>query len=521
MAIKPAIANLIDELTSLYRSLPPRPTIEEVDAAMSVVDSSKSEEEAKLSELEKMERSTEVPEELFFVFKEAKRNWVSLVAYEQRKDAVHVLNLDKRLHVFDELIQRASKTVSPQDGDGEVGGERFEEVVKKKKKEEIKRALSFREDAGYGDDVNVKVDSFKSEVSEGSGDPEKLSLIQVASVIESSAKKESRVLNLRGKLTDQIEWLPSSLGKLEETTQLDLSENRITALPTSIGNLKSLMKLDLHSNQLTNLPESFGDLCNLTELDLHANRLASLPTTIGKLVNLIDLDLSSNQLATLPDSIGNMTNLKRLNVETNELEELPYTIGSCVSLTELRLDFNRLKALPEAVGKLEKLQTLTLHYNRIKSLPTTMASLVSLRELDVSFNELESVPESLCFVTSLVRLNVSKNFADLRMLPRSIGNLEMLEELDISSDQIHILPDSFRFLSKLRVFNADETPLEVPPREIVKLGAQAVVQYVADLVASREIDSKKKRVGGFWFWVCSLFRPNKKRAEVRSGSDMV
>ncbi|KAJ3689578.1 hypothetical protein LUZ61_018742 [Rhynchospora tenuis] len=519
MAIKPAIKNLIDELTSLYRSLPPRPTIEEVDAAMSIVNSSKSEEEAKLSELEKMERSTEVPEELFFVFKEAKRNWISLVAYEQRKDAVHVLNLDKRLQVFDELIQRASKTVSPHD-DGEVGGERFEEVVKKK--EEIRRALSFREDAGYGDDVKVKVGSFKSEVSEGSGDPEKLSLIQVASVIESSAKKESRVLNLRGKLTDQIEWLPSSLGKLEETTQLDLSENRITALPTSIGNLKSLMKLDLHSNQLTNLPESFGDLCNLTELDLHANRLASLPTTIGKLINLIDLDLSSNQLATLPDSIGNMTNLKRLNVETNELEELPYTIGSCVSLTELRLDFNRLKALPEAVGKLGKLQTLTLHYNRIKSLPTTMASLVSLRELDVSFNELESVPESLCFVTSLVRLNVSKNFADLRMLPRSIGNLEMLEDLDISSDQIRVLPDSFRFLSKLRIFNADETPLEVPPREIVKLGAQAVVQYMADLVASRETDNKKKQqVGGFWFWFCSFFRPNKKRAEVRSGSDMV
>ncbi|KAJ1693515.1 hypothetical protein LUZ63_010213 [Rhynchospora breviuscula] len=517
MAIKPAIANLIDELTSLYRSLPPRPTIEEVDAAMSVVNSSKSEEEAKINELEKMERSTEVPEELFFVFKEAKRNWISLMAYEQRKEAVHVLNLDKRLQVFDELIQRASKTVSPQDG--EVGGERFEEVVKKK--EEIKRALSFRGDAAYGDDVKVKVDSFKSEVSEGSGDPEKLSLIQVASVIESSAKKESRVLNLRGKLTDQIEWLPSSLGKLEETTQLDLSENRITALPTSIGNLKSLMKLDLHSNQLTNLPESFGDLCNLMELDLHANRLVSLPTTIGKLINLIDLDLSSNQLATLPDSIGNMTNLKRLNVETNELEELPYTIGSCVSLTELRLDFNRLKALPEAVGKLGKLETLTLHYNRIKSLPTTMASLVSLRELDVSFNELESVPESLCLVTSLVRLNVSKNFADLRMLPRSIGNLEMLEELDISSDQIRILPDSFRFLSKLRIFNADETPLEVPPREIVKLGAQAVVQYMADLVVSRETDNKKKRVGGFWFWICSLFRPDKKRTEVRSGSDMV
>jgi hypothetical protein len=515
MAMKPAVANLIDELASLYRSLPPRPAIEEVEAAISVIDSSKSEEEARLRELDKMERISEVPEELFFVFKEAKKNWISLMAYEQIKEAVHVLNLDKRLQVFDELIQRASKTVNPHDDEPVVVT--FDEVVNNK--EETERAFSFREEAGYGDDV--KVDSLKSEVSEGSGEPEKLSLIQVASVIESSAKKVTQVLNLWGKLTDQIEWLPSSLGKLEETTQLDLSENRITALPTSIGNLKSLIKLDLHSNQLINLPDSFGDLCNLTELDLHANRLASLPTTFGKLVNLIDLNLSSNQFSTLPDSIGNLINLKRLNAETNELQELPYTIGSCVSLMELQLDFNHLKALPEAVGKLEKLQTITLHYNRIKSLPTTMSSLASLRELDVSFNELESVPESLCLVTSLVRLNVSRNFADLRMLPRSIGNLEMLEELDISSDQIRVLPDSFRFLSKLRIFNADETPLEVPPREIVKLGAQAVVQYMADLVASRETNNKKKQGGGFWFWICSVFRPIKNRREVRSASDIV
>jgi Leucine-rich repeat (LRR) protein len=95
-----------------------------------------------------------------------------------------------------------------------------------------------------------------------------------------------------------------------------------------------------------------------------------------------------------------------------------------------------------------------------------------LRELDVSFNEVEGIPENICFATSLVKLNVSRNFADLRALPRSIGNLEILEELDISSNQIRTLPDSFQFLAKLSVFHADETPLEVPPREVIKLGAQ-------------------------------------------------
>ena len=46
-------------------------------------------------------------------------------------------------------------------------------------------------------------------------DTEKVGLIQVASLIESSAKKGTTELNLQGKLVDQVEWLPVSLGKLQ------------------------------------------------------------------------------------------------------------------------------------------------------------------------------------------------------------------------------------------------------------------------------------------------------------------
>ncbi|KAA8525904.1 hypothetical protein F0562_007996 [Nyssa sinensis] len=135
-----------------------------------------------------------------------------------------------------------------------------------------------------------------------------------------------------------------------------------------------------------------------------------------------------------------------------------------------------------------------------------MSNLSNLRELDVSFNELESIPEGLCLVAGLKKLNVGKNFADLRALPKSIGNLEMLEELDISDDQIRMLPDSFRFLSKLRVFRADETPLEVPPKQVTQLGAQAVVQYMADFVAKRNVKSQQpKKKKGFWSRICPLF----------------
>ncbi|THU73211.1 hypothetical protein C4D60_Mb04t20420 [Musa balbisiana] len=522
----PGVVEAVEEIMRIYRSLPPRPSIVEVEAAMAVIRTADSEEEARIGEIGKIQKPPDVPEELFLVLQEVRKNLILLQGQEQRREAMTVVELDKRFQVFDELIQRASELVSSEEGGGVCEEKEFKadfnvevprirrclssvkEETDEKGDQDVSHVLvhsSSMSEVPSADDISMVLCSSFPTMPVANGDTKKLSLIQVASLIETSAKKGIGILDLQGKLMDQIEWLPNSLGKLQDVVELNLSENRIMALPTSIGSLRSLKKLDIHSNQLINLPDSFGELSNLVDLDLHANRLKSLPSTFGNLTSLANLDLSSNQLSVLPETIGNLTNLRSLNVETNELEELPHTIGSCSALVELRLDFNHLKALPEAVGKLECLEILTLHYNRVKSLPTTMASLSKLKELDVSFNELESMPESLCFATSLVKLDVGRNFADLTALPRSIGNLEMLEELDISSNQIRTLPDSFRLLSKLRVFNADETPLEVPPRHVVKLGAQAVVQYMADLVSGRTANVEQaRRPRGFWFWLCSL-----------------
>ncbi|KAK0589050.1 hypothetical protein LWI29_008982 [Acer saccharum] len=488
----PAFVDTVQEITSLYKSLPPRPSIEDVEAAMSVVKTVDAEEQITLEEISKMERPQDVPEELFCLLQQFKKTMVLFQGHEQRKEALHLVEADKMFETFDGLIQRASGLLS-----GDTQMEKrigFDDPVDKIEKHHVITDDSFhKKDGVLG---LAKSSSTKANFFSGEGNTDKLSLMKMAAVIENSANSGAIVLDLKGKLMEQIEWIPVSIGKLKDVTELDLSENRIMALPSSLGGLKALKKLDIHSNQLINLPDSIGELINLIDLDLHANRLKSLPASFGNLINLLNLDLSSNQLTHLPETIGCLTSLEKLNVETNELEVLPYTIGNCSSLKELRLDFNQLKALPEAIGKLEFLGILTLHYNRIKGLPTTMGNLTNLKELDVSFNELEYIPENLCFAVSLKKLNVGNNFADFRALPRSIGNLEMLEELDISDDQIRVLPESFRFLSKLRVFRADETPLEVPPRQVTKLGAQAVVEYMADLVANKNTISdllKKKK----------------------------
>nr|GMD82191.1 plant intracellular Ras-group-related LRR protein 5-like [Ipomoea batatas] len=452
-APSPAYAKTVGEITKIYKSLPPRPSIEEVEAAISVVKSVDAEEEMRLEEISKQVAPGDTPPELFTVLQELRKAMVVFQGQEQRREAVLLIELDKRFRGFDRLIRSASEWVSGVDP-VEIGGDDFCGEI------EIDESV-------ISENGLIKSSSSNALALSSSGDPDKkFSLMKVAEIIENFAKTEQAVLDLQGKLMDKVEWLPLSLGKLCSVVDLNLSDNRIMALPSTINGLLLL----------------------------------------GNLANLINLDLSSNQFTTLPDVFGSLVHLQRLNLETNELEEVPHSIGSCISPTELRLDFNRLNALPEAVGEFKKLEILTLRYNKVSVLPTTMGNLSSLRELDVCFNEIHSIPEALCSAVCLEKLNVASNFSDLTALPESIGKLENLEELDITNDQIKTLPDSFRFLSKLRIFRADETPLEEPPMEVTELGAKAVVEYMADYVAKRDMKAEQqKKKNGFWPRICPLF----------------
>lgn len=532
-----SVDEAVEEIMKIHKSLPARPGIDEIEAAKELIRNVEKEDQARLEAIGRLTKSPDVPEELFMVLQEMRKNLVYHHSKEQKREALKLLDLEHVHALFDEFIQRASNCLPSSSSTSNSKSTSLPDAKTKstsavtsnftsaaslyysekaapvKTSELITRDDSYVKKAKssfYSDGIGTIVSStphiLDSTLKPGElhnpfffflirikciyllgkffyvgQDGDKLSLIKLASLIEASKKKGTRDLNLQNKLMDNVEWLPESIGKLSSLISLDLSENRIVALPPTIGGLSSLMKLDLHANRILQLPDTIGDLLSLVFLDLRGNQLSTLPATFGRLVRLEDLDLSSNHLPSLPDTIGSLVSLKKLNVETNDLEELPHTIGQCSSLRELRVDYNRLKALPEAVGKIQTLEVLSVRYNNIKQLPTTMSSLSNLRELDVSFNELESVPESLCFATTLVKMNIGNNFADMRYLPRSIGNLEMLEELDISNNQIRVLPDSFRMLTRLRVLLVDQNPLEVPPRHIAEKGAQVNVSFFLNM----------------------------------------
>ncbi|CAA7409489.1 unnamed protein product [Spirodela intermedia] len=528
---------VVEEVKKIHRSLPPRPGIDEVDAAVALVRDADKEEQSRLEDIQKQKKGFDIPDELFSALLEMQKNLETFRCKDQKNDALKLLELENAHVLFDELVQRASRCVaSSSHGPNsslsmssssaaaaptpkpvlnslttEIGNTRTElftrddGYVKKAKSNFLADRIGLHPFALQSSSPNATTKPMAS-AGEGSG---KLSLIKLATLIEMSSKKGLKDLDLQNKLMDQLDWLPDSIGKLSALLTLNLSENSITALPRTIGTLYSLKRLALRSNRIAELPEEITDLLSLTCLDLQGNRLKSLPSNLSKLVLLQELDLSANQLSVLPDAIGDLLNLRKLVVETNNLEELPHSIGNCTSLIELRADYNRLKALPEAVGRLKTLEILSIRYNTIKSLPTTMSSLSNLKEIDVSFNELESVPESLCLASTLVKMNIGNNFADMRSLPQSIGDLVMLEELNISNNQITVLPDSFAMLSRLRVLHAEENPLEMPPRHLAKMGAQAVVQHMAEHVAKREISVRNARTRKSWTQFCFFSSSNK------------
>ncbi|XP_076909207.1 uncharacterized protein LOC143566366 [Bidens hawaiensis] len=494
-----SVDEVLEEIMRIHRSLPPRPSIDDVEGARILIRNLETEEQAKIEAIARQKKRNDVPDELFNVLVEMQKCFVRFQTEEQKREAVKLLDLEHTHQVFDEMILRASSCCG--DRNGQSGGSASASlssyaspstvsVVSKPvsslyfEKEAVKTSELVTRDDSYvsksksvfnGDVLKPKiVDSTLKPVIASGQDDSKLNFMKLASLIEVSSKKGTKDLNLRSKLMDQIEWLPDSIGKLSTLITLDLSENRLVTLPSSISGISSLTKLDLHSNKIVELPESIGDLLSLIYLDLRANQLSALPASLSRLVRLQELDLSSNNLSVLPESIGSLVNLQKLNIETNNIEEIPHIIGHCVSLKELLADYNKLKALPEAIGKLELLETLSVRYNNISRLPTTMSSLTNIKELDLSFNELESVSESLCFATTLVKINISNNFADLRSLPRSIGNLE---ELDMSNNQIRVLPDSFRMLSKLQVLKTEGNPLEIPPRDVLDQGARVSFHF--------------------------------------------
>lgn len=155
----------MEEIMKIYKLLPPRPSIEEVEAALSVINTVEEQERLLLEEISNQEGPQNVLPDLFSVLQQVKKNMVLFQSYEQRKEAVHLVELDRIFEVFDGLIQKASGFVS---GNVRVEGQRNSTHVIEIDEVEAENAvisdenLTIRKNIGKADrEFSKNADDFK------------------------------------------------------------------------------------------------------------------------------------------------------------------------------------------------------------------------------------------------------------------------------------------------------------------------------------------------------------------------
>ena len=274
--------------------------------------------------------------------------------------------------------------------------------------------------------------------------------------------------------SQNITWLPESIGQFQFLEDLDLSHNQLislpssmtsrlgslkflylaynqlTSLPDTLGQLQSLAWLFLHHNELRELPSSIWQLESLVKVDLYHNQLTCLPEMVGQLPSLRFLILSSNHLILLPDLFRALPSLDRLDLRHNNLTMVPESIGHLSKLSSLYLGSNRLRMLPESVGQLKSLRTCLLDNNQLTALPESIGSVQLLEELWAQFNQLTSLPESISKLQRLNYLSVDNN--RLNSLPSSLGRLQQLQTLSLDFNRLSSLPESLGDLNMLNLF---------------------------------------------------------------------
>lgn len=190
--------------------------------------------------------------------------------------------------------------------------------------------------------------------------------------------------NKKGELAPGPEAPPVLDQLTPDTTDVDLTNQSITAIPEGVFNLPNLRRLALDG--LSMLPDQVGELDTLEELDLSKAALTGLPATIGRLAQLRILRLYGYKLHSLPEQLGDLVSLQTLQLSYLSIP-LPDSVENLRSLTDLDLsylNYDRPAELPPVVNRLSALRRLSLANARLTTIPDDILALTSLEELDLT-----------------------------------------------------------------------------------------------------------------------------------------
>ncbi|XP_060623279.2 DISP complex protein LRCH3 isoform X2 [Anolis sagrei] len=204
----------------------------------------------------------------------------------------------------------------------------------------------------------------------------------------------SGALGLSGRKLREFPRASAAPHDLADTTQADLSRNRLTELPAEACLFVSLESLNLYQNCIRYIPEAILNLQSLTFLNISRNQLSTLPVHLCSLPLKV-LIASNNKLVSLPEEIGQLRHLMELDVSCNEIQTVPSQIGSLDSLRDLNLRRNHLVHLPEELAELPLIR-LDFSCNKITTIPVCYRNLRHLQTIALDNNPLQSPPAQIC-----------------------------------------------------------------------------------------------------------------------------
>ncbi|XP_036098189.1 DISP complex protein LRCH3 isoform X16 [Molossus molossus] len=181
---------------------------------------------------------------------------------------------------------------------------------------------------------------------------------------------------------------------LTDTTQADLSRNRLSEIPIEACHFVSLENLNLYQNCIRYIPEAILNLQALTFLNISRNQLSTLPVHLCNLPLKV-LIASNNKLVSLPEEVGHLRHLTELDVSCNEIQTIPSQIGNLEALRDLNVRRNHLVRLPEELAELPLIR-LDFSCNKITTIPVCYRNLRHLQMIALDNNPLQSPPAQIC-----------------------------------------------------------------------------------------------------------------------------
>ncbi|XP_049597998.1 leucine-rich repeat and calponin homology domain-containing protein 2 isoform X2 [Syngnathus scovelli] len=201
----------------------------------------------------------------------------------------------------------------------------------------------------------------------------------------------SGILNLSGR---KLREYPGLTYDLTDTTQADLSKNRLSEVPPEVCLFAPLESLNLYHNCIKCIPEAIINLQILTYLDISRNLISVLPKHLFNLPLKVLL-VSNNKLVSIPEEIGKAKELMELDVSCNEIQALPAQVGRLHALRELNVRKNCLQILPEELADLPLIR-LDFSCNKITEIPAAYRKLRQLQHIILDNNPMQSPPAQIC-----------------------------------------------------------------------------------------------------------------------------